>query len=57
MNKTKIAATITLVAMVTNFSGSTTSVSAHQTKLFNHINHLAQMEMTLPKNQKTTQTV
>ena len=51
MNKTKIAATITLVAMVTNFSASTTSVLAyelsnkdevaHQKKLFKHINHLA----------------
>ena len=30
MNKTKIAATITLVAMVTNFSASTTSVLAYE---------------------------
>ena len=30
MNTTKIAATITLVAMVTNFSASTTSVLAHE---------------------------
>ena len=73
MNTKKIAAIITLVAMVTNLSASTTSVLAHeltnkdevtntsskiiQTSQSNGTNENDTEKETLPKNQKTTQTV
>ena len=58
MNTKKIAAIVTLVAMVTNLSASTTSVLAHEltnkdevTNTSSKINQMAQMKMTLKKSQ------
>ena len=56
MNTTKIAATITLVAMVTNFSASTTSVLAHELTNKDEITSkiIQSTESNLQSNQETS---